>query len=194
MASCKPLAPEIAEEPLLAAKSAVAAAAPRPPLPPAPFPRACFPARPFLLPVVPLLAFAWLAGFDDEDGGSPDVPARFATFAGFVAPAPAKSLASSRSAEARPGAFWGAAEAAAAAEVAAEVAAVTGMASIAASRSAFLRHKNASVAGSNAGKRKLAVPTCIHQPHNVITSCIFICLAGCGKVTASSLLETRQWV
>lgn len=58
---------------------------------------------------------------------------------------------SSRSAVARPRALWGAAAAA--------VAAVLGMASMAASRSAFLRHKNASVAGSRAGKRKFAVPT-----------------------------------
>lgn len=57
-----------------------------------------------------------------------------------------------RSAAARPRALWGAA--------AAEVTAVAGMASMAASRSAFLRHRNASVAGSRAGNRKLAVPTC----------------------------------
>lgn len=67
--------------------------------------------------------------------------------------ASAKVIASARSAWARPAVAWS--------DFPPTAGSVTaqGMTAIAASRSAFRRHRNDSVAGSNAGKRKPAVPT-----------------------------------
>lgn len=164
MASCKPRAPLAAADPRLsaAAKSAVAAAIPTLSIPP-PLEEARRPLdREFLRPLTRVSLLPRLLGCcrdcasrDCRDGGSAVELRLFPLF--VVVPVGAEGapyaniLESSRSAAARPRALWGAAAAAAAA--------VAGMASMAASRSAFLRHKNASVAGSRAGKRKFAVPT-----------------------------------
>lgn len=170
MASCNPRAPLAAVDPRLsaAAKSAVAAAIPTLPIP-TPLEEARRPLnREFLrlmmrLSLLPRLLECCRESMsrDWRDGGSAVELRRFPLFtvatvgveaAERRSPVPSVNiLESSRSAAARPRALWGAAAAA--------VAAVAGMASIAASRSAFLRHKNASVAGSRAGKRKCAVPT-----------------------------------
>lgn len=173
MASCKPRAPLAAVDPRLsaAAKSAVAAAIPTFSIPRAPLPLEEArpplhreplrpPARPSLLPRL-LGCCRDSRSRDRRDGGSAvELRLCFPAFVAAPVPVgaeaaeevpPANIFESSRSAAARPRALWGAAAAA--------LAAVAGMASIAASRSAFLRHRNASVAGSSAGKRKFAVPT-----------------------------------
>ncbi len=177
MASCRPRAPLAADDPRLsaAARSAVAAAIPTFSMPQAPPPPRPGPerlpldrkpvrlaVRSSLLPRRPGCCRRDSKPRERREGGSavelrlrpPVAVASVETGAAEEEPAPVRCaivLESWRSAVARPGAPWGAAAAA--------VAAVAGMAKMAASRSAFLRHKKASVAGSSAGKRKFAVPT-----------------------------------
>lgn len=160
MASCNPRAPVVAADPPLAAKSAVAAADPTLSIPLA----RDLPLETFLLPrIFPLLRppslFGRLTDLDEADGGSA-VALRLRRTSLSPGTVPAKALASSRSAVARPGMRWGAAAAA--------VVEVAGIPSIAASKSAFLRHKKASVAGSKAGKRKFAVPICVFETINAL--------------------------
>lgn len=176
MASCRPRAPlAAADRPRsAAANSAVAAAAPTLPIPPTPdaprgrldresLPRTVL--GPSLFARLPGGCFCCRESEEPLRGGGSAVELRRLCIGPFLAvspvpaampsspPAAAKSLESWRSAAARPGALCGAAVATA----------VAGMASMAASRSAFLRHKNASVAESRAGNRKFAVPTCSQQ-------------------------------